>query len=135
MTHSVRKMRLFSSTCSIALAFTPLPLTRFPPRLLPVPLNASHAGGASSVSFPLPFEPTDTGVAAPLPLASTSCTPFVSTLNLSRMLGSDSDGFLYSGSTYPTGGAKSTSRSVSRTEMAGPGGVTSMMRRRKVSEW
>lgn len=94
MAHSVLMILLSASTASIFFVLTPFPFTLFPPKLDPLPLNASQLAAAASLL------PPGTGVLLPLPLASTSCFLLVSITNLSFIEGAEAaPRGLYSGST------------------------------------
>lgn len=130
-TDSVRMILLSGSTSSIFLPAFPFPFVFLPLKVSPLPLNASKP-----VSAPGGWTPNELP-GRELP----GVFPALSTLmpNLLAMVAIGAGGGL-TGSLYPTGVAKSTSKSVSNTEMPPFGGgvevcvLVSIMSRRKTIE-
>lgn len=108
----------------------PFPFVFRPLRVSPLPLKASHF----SPPFDILVSPDDVAAKAPDKddpgLDETGVDSFKSIFSFEAIVDGGA-AFGRSGSLYPTGAAKSTSRSVSRTLIPPPPGWVSMINRSK----
>jgi len=130
-TYSVRIILLPSDTCSTPRWLMPLPFVFLPDKVSPLPLKLSQWSpplltvGAPPVTNPPARD--DDGREEPGDDEFKSMFNLEAIVDGGRALGR-------SGSTYPTGGAKSTSRSVSRTHIPAPPGTVSITKKPKTME-
>ena len=124
-THSVRMILLPSGTCSAFRWLMPLPLVFLPPSVSPFPLKLSHWSPPLLSAVELLLVPANPPLNDEPGLEDPGECEFRSIFSFDAIVvGGAALGL--SGSTYPRGAAKSTSRSVSRTLIPSPPGRVSI---------